>query len=127
MTFCHDFVSIVRRLYVNCFKIFTSETAKQICLKFSRNDLWHVGWKESSFWSGQTKNIETTHCPNGMCAIIQSRLMNILTSHHGQMMILSWSLALQCDNGVILRFIIHITEYSGFYRISKQPQKGISH
>ena len=38
------------------FKIFSSETTEQICLKLSSNDhLWHVGYKDFSFRNVRTK------------------------------------------------------------------------
>ena len=38
-------------------KIFSSETTEQIFLKLGSNDLWHVGYKDSSFRIDRTKNM----------------------------------------------------------------------
>ena len=60
MSYWHHFASVVvvRRLSsVNFLKIFSSETTEQNFLKLDSNDLWHVGYKDSSFRIDRTKNM----------------------------------------------------------------------
>ena len=46
-----------RRRLLTFSKIFSSETSEQIFLKLGSNDLWHVGYKDSSFRIDRTKNM----------------------------------------------------------------------